>query len=119
MLIGESSIKIEDSEEDRRTGFVDQLLSADTSSSTAFVEVANDSDSDLVETNVQESDNMKIADVAANDRSMSSHFTLVHCKEYVVTMLLIAKPVSIIDFSKWILIHRLASSFCHHLVGGS
>ncbi|KAJ4717401.1 putative ATP-dependent RNA helicase [Melia azedarach] len=65
---GESSIKIEDSEEDRRTGFVDQLLSADTSSSTAFVEVANNSDSDLVETIVQESDNMKIADVAANDR---------------------------------------------------
>ncbi|KAL9451593.1 hypothetical protein AB3S75_013205 [Citrus x aurantiifolia] len=58
---GESSITIEDSDENRRAVFVDQLLRADTSSSTAFINVPSSSFSDSVLTNVEENDNLRIA----------------------------------------------------------
>lgn len=40
---GESSIRIEDSEEDRRAGFVNSILDAGDSGSTAFVDVTDNS----------------------------------------------------------------------------
>ncbi|KAL9448427.1 hypothetical protein AB3S75_015835 [Citrus x aurantiifolia] len=65
---GESSITIEDSDENRRAVFVDQLLRADTSSSTAFINVPSSSFSDSVLTNVEENDNLRIAAADPNDR---------------------------------------------------
>ncbi|ESR44951.1 hypothetical protein CICLE_v100000301mg [Citrus x clementina] len=64
---GESSITIEDSDENRRAVFVDQLLRADTSSSTAFINVPNSSFSDSVLTNVEENNNLRIAAADPND----------------------------------------------------
>ncbi|KAH9751108.1 DExH-box ATP-dependent RNA helicase DExH7 [Citrus sinensis] len=64
---GESSITIEDSDENRRAVFVDQLLRADTSSSTAFINVPSSSFSDSVLTNVEENDNLRIAAADPND----------------------------------------------------
>ncbi|XP_024949716.2 DExH-box ATP-dependent RNA helicase DExH7, chloroplastic isoform X1 [Citrus sinensis] len=64
---GESSITIEDSDENRRAVFVDQLLRADTSSSTAFINVPNSFFSDSVLTNVEENNNLRIAAADPND----------------------------------------------------
>lgn len=64
---GESSITIEDSDENRRAVFVDQLLRADTSSSTAFINVPSSSFSDSVLTNVEENNNLRIAAADPND----------------------------------------------------
>lgn len=60
---------------------MDQLLRADTSSSTAFINVPSSSFSDSVLTNVEENDNLRIAAADPIDGSMFSHFALVYCKK--------------------------------------
>lgn len=53
---------------------MDQLLRADTCSSSVFINVPNSSFSDSVLTNVEENDNLRIAAADPNDGSMFFHF---------------------------------------------
>lgn len=75
MLTGESLTKIEDSEEDRRAGFVDKLLSEDGSSSNAVLDVPDSLVSDTFQrSNVQENKYLTVAEADPIGGSMSFPF---------------------------------------------
>lgn len=75
MVAGDSSIKVEDSEEDRRASFVDRLLSEEGSSTNASSDTRTPSDlsKDIQEIKTSRHSAHPIAE------SMSFQYSLVHC----------------------------------------
>lgn len=71
MITGQLTSKLEDSQEDRRAGFVDRLLNAESSSSTRNVDVPSGVSDSSQKPNVQENKDLKAVASDASTGSMS------------------------------------------------
>lgn len=78
MVTGEQSKTVEDSVEDRRAGFVEQLLKADGSSSSAVVDATHSRQETIEKSDVKDTNSSKDSDADIIAESMFFHFSQVN-----------------------------------------